>query len=81
MDIFKFRNDLISNYSSYVQSFFQIRDQKIKRKVDEQFDKGLLWPEVLIQLNPSFEPGASADELACLHLRCHWHEFGCRRSG
>lgn len=63
MDIFNFRNELISNYSSYVQSFFEIRDPAIKEAVEEQFKKGLLWPEVLIQLNPSFRPGESAKNL------------------
>ena len=73
MDIFKFRNDLIENYSSYVRSFFEIHDEEIRAKVDEQFRKGLLWPEVLIQLNPSFKPGQTSDALAesgDLHPRC-----------
>jgi len=73
MDIFRFRNDLITNYSSYVQSFFEIRDEKVEAKVEEQFAKGLLWPEVLIQLNPSFKPGETSDALAgsgVLHPKC-----------
>lgn len=73
MDIFRFRDQLISNYSQYVQSFFEIRDERIREKVRDQFRRGLLWPEVLIQLNPSFKPGASIDELVAeevLHPGC-----------
>ncbi|MCB1100687.1 MAG: DEAD/DEAH box helicase, partial [Verrucomicrobiae bacterium] len=73
MDIFAFRDRLIENYSDYVQSFFTIRDERIMNEVDAQFKDGLLWPEVLIQLNPNFEPGGTIDELAdkgTLHDTC-----------
>ena len=73
MDIFKFRNDLIDNYSKYVRSFFEIKDQRISDKVDDQFKRGLLWPEVLIQLNPTFKAGAPMKSLVdtgLLHPRC-----------
>lgn len=63
MDIFKFRNKLISNYSDYVHSFFEIKNAQVRNVVEEQFNKGLLWPEVLIQLNPNFKPGGTTDEL------------------
>ena len=46
----------------------------MKQLVDEEVDKGLLWPErSLIQLNPAFEPGLSIGGLVgdgTLHPRC-----------
>src|SRR5262249_6530349 len=63
MDIFEFRNQLIADYSSYVKSFIQIQNERIKNYVWESFEKGILWPEPLIQLNPSFEPGEWIDDL------------------
>lgn len=70
MDIFNFRNELIRNYSEYVHSFFEIRDRRIEEAVEEQFSKGLLWPEVLIQLNPSFKSGGTTDDLVGTGLLC-----------
>ena len=62
MDIFNFRDQVISNYSSYVKSFIQIRDLRIQDRVEQSLQDGLLWPESLIQLNPAFEPGGWIDD-------------------
>ncbi len=73
MDVFKLRNELIRDYERYVNSFINIRDERIKSKVQEEFNQGLLWPEPLIQLNPSFEKGKWIDELVeegILHPEC-----------
>lgn len=63
MNVFDLRKDIIARYNSYVSSFFRIRDEKVKSKVDEAMAEGALWPEPLLQLNPSFAPGASLDSL------------------
>jgi len=73
MDIFQFRNRLIEEYRSYVTSFIRIADPKIKEFADGCFDRGALWPESLIQLNPTFQPGKSILELSdegLLHPVC-----------
>ena len=73
MNVFELRNHLIEDYSSYISSFIQIRDQRIRSYVDQQLESGLLWPESLIQLNPAFEPGHWVDELVdqgLLHKSC-----------
>jgi len=63
MDVFQFRDQLIGDYASYISSFIQIRDERIRQHVDHSLNDGLLWPEPLIQLNPSFELGDSIDNL------------------
>ncbi|HYK89191.1 MAG TPA: DEAD/DEAH box helicase [Acidobacteriota bacterium] len=63
MDVFQLRDRLITDYASYISSFIQIRDERIKEQVDHSLGDGLLWPEPLIQLNPSFEPGDLIDDL------------------
>ena len=71
--IFAFRDQLIGDYASYVQSFLHIRDQAIQDYVRGQMDEGALWPEPLIQLNPLFEQGDSIDTLVAegvLHPEC-----------
>ena len=68
MDVFELRERLIEDYGSYVRSFIRVRDPEIRRRVDEELDGGLLWPEPLIQLNPAFEPGEYIDDLVTLCL-------------
>jgi len=73
VDIFDFRNQLIGDYGKYVKSFIQIRDTRIKEYVESVLDEESLWPEPLIQLNPSFAPGEWIDELVragALHQEC-----------
>jgi len=73
MHIFDFRNQLIDDYASYINSFIQIRDPQINQYVQQKLQEGVLWPEPLIQLNPFFAPGESIDELVAqgvLHPGC-----------
>lgn len=73
MDVFDLREKLITDYGSYVRSFIRIKDDRIRGLVDEELDAGLLWPEPLIQLNPSFAPGSYIDDLVAediLHPEC-----------
>ena len=57
------RDRLIADYSSYIGSFIQIRDERIRELVEMELFAGLLWPDPLIQLNPSFEPGLRVEQL------------------
>jgi hypothetical protein len=52
MNVFELRQGLVTPYAAYIRSFIQILDSE------------LLWPEPLLPLNPSFEPGRWIDELA-----------------
>lgn len=73
MKIFEFRDRLVEDYAAYVKSFIQIRDQRMRDHVNEAMSAGVLWPEPLIQLNPSFEQGDRIDDLVAtgvLHPEC-----------
>jgi len=48
MDAFEIRRQLINDYSTYVRSFINIRDRQIHRRVHDELDSGLLWPDPLI---------------------------------
>jgi len=63
MNVFKLRNELISEYNNYISSFTNIKNKKIRNYVDREIEEGLLWPNPLIQLNPSYEKGSTIDEL------------------
>ena len=73
MDVFALRNQLIHDYADYIESFINVSDERIREQVDREMDEGLLWPDPLLQLNPSFEPGPWIDDLVderTLHPQC-----------
>ncbi|MEZ6188696.1 MAG: DEAD/DEAH box helicase [Planctomycetota bacterium] len=73
MDVFQLRDKVIGDYASYVSSFVEIRDRRIRALVDEEVGQGFLWPDPLVQVNPSFEPGEPLSELVdsgVLHPEC-----------
>ena len=63
MDVFAFRDELVTEYSRFSRSFTRIRAEDISREVDAAYAAGRFWPAPLIQLNPTFEPGGSINEL------------------
>jgi ATP-dependent helicase YprA (DUF1998 family) len=63
LDIFHFRNQVIGDYRRYIESFLKIRDPKVKAFVDQEIDKGQLWTDPLVQLNPTYKKGATVTEL------------------
>ena len=68
MDAFELHRHVISDYAAYTKSFVRIADERVRDRVDQDMEQGLLWPEPLLQLNPAFEPGRSVDELVHLKL-------------
>ncbi|MBN1811811.1 MAG: DEAD/DEAH box helicase [Anaerolineae bacterium] len=73
MDVFALRSQLIRDYADYIASFVHVLDDRVREHVDRELAGGLLWPDPLLQLNPSFEPGAWIDDLAddgTLHPLC-----------
>lgn len=73
MDVFAFRDTLVREYRDYVESFLAIKDGRIRDYVMEELQKGALWTDPLIQLNPNFQPGSWIDDLVreeVLHETC-----------
>lgn len=73
MNVFELRERLISDYSSYIRSFIRIRDERVDALVTSCLDQGRLWPDPLIQLNPSFQYAGTIDDLVAegvLHSEC-----------
>ncbi|MBI4369148.1 MAG: DEAD/DEAH box helicase [Elusimicrobia bacterium] len=63
MNIFAFRDRLIGDYAEYIKSFMRFDRDDLQKFVEDALAAGVLWPDALIQLNPSFEPGKTIDEL------------------
>lgn len=73
MDVFALRDRLVEDYSDYTNSFIKISDERIKGAVEQALREGKLWPEPLLQLNPTFQPGGTIDDLVkdgALHPEC-----------
>jgi ATP-dependent helicase YprA (DUF1998 family) len=73
MDVFKLRDRLIDEYQQYVSGFVAVKEADARQFVHQYFSSGRLWPEPLVQLNPSFEPGRSIEQLVQqgdLHPEC-----------
>ena len=73
MDVFELKDRLVSDYRDYTRSFIKIRDPRIRQFVDDILDGEGFWPEPLLQLNPTFEPGGTIDDLVgqgLLHEAC-----------
>jgi hypothetical protein len=73
MNVFDLRQRLVSDYARYTKSFIKIADPSILAKVDSELDGGAFWPEPLLQLNPTFQPGGTIDDLVAdgtLHPEC-----------
>ncbi|TAE90590.1 MAG: DEAD/DEAH box helicase [Verrucomicrobia bacterium] len=63
MDALSLHSKILSGYEHYIRSFIDIHDEDIRAAVYSALDTRKLWPEPLIQFNPSFEKNGSVDSL------------------
>jgi hypothetical protein len=59
MDLFGLRNHLVDDSATYVRSLLRVRDQRIQDYVEQSVDSGYLWPDPIVQLNPTWNLGLS----------------------
>lgn len=57
MNAFDLHESIVNDYATYIKSFIDIKDVRIQAKVEEELNSGRLWPEPLIQFNPSYSSG------------------------
>ncbi|MDJ0746598.1 MAG: DEAD/DEAH box helicase [Xenococcaceae cyanobacterium MO_167.B27] len=63
LDIFKLRDEVIGDYRNYIESFLEIRDRRVDEFVKQELDRGHLWRDPLIQINPAYKRSADIDTL------------------
>jgi hypothetical protein len=68
VDVFQLRNQLVQDFADYTQSFINIGDERIRARVEQDLERGLLWPHPIVQLNPAFEPGGTIGDLVSYGL-------------
>src|SRR6266446_3066622 len=64
MNVFQTHSGIIADYATYIRSFLNIADPTIREVVEGELSQGKLWPEPLLQFNPSFERAGTVAELA-----------------
>lgn len=72
-NVFGFRDQLISEYSSFSRSFSKIAASDIKDEIERQYADGRYWPEPLVQINPNYQRKGTVQQLAAegmLHSAC-----------
>ena len=72
MDVFSLRDSVVGEYRKFATSFTTIHAADIRRQVEAIYVEGRFWPEPLIQINPSYRPGATFASLTAggaLHPR------------
>lgn len=72
MDVFEFRDKLVSDYRDFTRSFIQPKADDINTFLDGEYGSGHYWPSPLIQINPSYVTEGTVESLAeqgLLHQR------------
>jgi ATP-dependent helicase YprA (DUF1998 family) len=63
MDVFALRETIVADYARFTRSFARISADDIRTFLDQEYSEERFWPAPLIQLNPTFVPGRSVQEL------------------
>ena len=63
MDVFQFREQLVTEYEQFTRSFTRLRSDDIREFVDREYASQRYWPEPLIQINPTYRTGSTVDAL------------------
>ncbi|MEI2776015.1 MAG: DEAD/DEAH box helicase [Tetrasphaera sp.] len=64
MKAFELDRRVIDSYAAFSRSFSTIRAPDIQAAVDAEYAAGRFWPDALLSLNPAYEQGPTADDLA-----------------
>ena len=63
MDVFDFRNALVTDYAQFSRSFTPILAPDIRAEVDSAYARQQFWPPPLIQLNPNYQRDHTVQDL------------------
>ena len=71
MNVFELHKAIMDDYKAYIESFVNISDDRILSKVRDEISNGKLWPEPLIQFNPSFRRAVDLNQLTDVEKIIH----------
>ena len=73
MNVFEFRQKIVSDYERFTRSFCYIQAKDISDFADNAYADEKFWPDPLIQLNPNFVSDCTVEDLVrrgSLHPLC-----------
>lgn len=62
-DFFKLHSQIMEQFKAFSQSFVDIEDPQILKELEKYGNDKSMWPEPLIQFNPSYQEGAAFSDL------------------
>ena len=62
-DFFKIHSQIMEQFMAFSQSFVDIEDPQILKELEKYGNDKSMWPEPLIQFNPSYQEGAAFSDL------------------
>lgn len=68
MNVFDIHRQVVDDYERYIVSFINISDPEIAQEVEFSLSEGRLWPQPLLQFNPSYEQVGTVEEFVALGL-------------
>jgi len=68
MNVFESHTQIVDDYAQYIRSFINISDPEIARTVEDSLSEGRLWPQPLLQFNPSYEQAGTVEEVVASGL-------------
>lgn len=63
VDVAKVHERVLADYRAFTSGFGELRDNRVQAFADEQFDKGVQWPDPRVGLIQSFPTSWSVSEL------------------
>ncbi len=64
MNVFETHSRIVDDYADYIRSFINIADPAISETVNAALAEGKLWPQPLLQFNPSYAMAGSVVDIA-----------------
>jgi hypothetical protein len=62
VDAFGVLNEVLRDYGALVTGFLDIRDDRVRQKVESEIEDSLRWPEPWLALNPTFKSGGTVSD-------------------
>ncbi len=63
MDVFSVRDATVRQFADYLFYSLRVADERLRGWLHENLEKGVFWPDPLVQLNPSYEFGCALNDL------------------
>ncbi len=68
--MFDLRKRIVDEFNDYIRAFITIKDPGIEQYLSQELKRGVLWPQPLLGLNPTFQMAERVEDIPDLDHRC-----------